>query len=87
VHVARLAGVPKDVIERARQILPQLQAHLAQGLDMPALAERARQAAAQMNLFASPAERVAGELRHADLDNLTPMQALELLRRLRDELA
>ncbi len=87
VHVARLAGVPKDVITRARQILPQLQAHLAQGLDMPALAERARQAAAQMNLFANPAERVAGEIKHADLDNLTPLQALEMLKKLKDELA
>ncbi len=86
VHVARLAGVPKDVIGRARQLLPQLQAHLARGLDMPALASRARQVAAQMNLFAHPAERVAGELRHADLKNLTPLQALELLRKLKDEL-
>jgi DNA mismatch repair protein MutS len=87
VHVARLAGVPKDVITRARQILPQLQAHLAQGLDMPELAERARQAAAQMNLFANPAERVASEIKHADLDNLTPLQALDLLKKLKDELA
>jgi DNA mismatch repair protein MutS len=87
VHVARLAGVPREVIDRAGQILPHLQAHLAQGLDMPALARRARDTAAQMNLFASPAERVASEIRHADLDNLTPIQALELLRELRDELA
>ncbi|MBN1553657.1 MAG: DNA mismatch repair protein MutS [Phycisphaerae bacterium] len=86
VHVARLAGVPKDVIARARQLLPQLQAHLAQGLDMPELAARAQQAAAQMNLFAGPAERVANELKHADLDNLTPMQALDLLRKLKEEL-
>ncbi len=86
VHVARLAGVPRDVIDRARQLLPQLQAHLARGLDMPELARRAQQAAAQMDLFATPADRVAGELKHADLDNLTPMQALELLRTLQQEL-
>ncbi|MBN1941798.1 MAG: DNA mismatch repair protein MutS [Phycisphaerae bacterium] len=86
VHVARLAGVPKDVIARARQLLPQLQAHLARGLDMPELAARAQQAAAQMNLFAGPADRVAAEIRHTDLDNLTPIQALELLRKLKDEL-
>jgi len=83
VHVARLAGVPKDVIARARTILPQLQAHLAQGLDMPALAQRAKTAAEQMKLFADPAARIAGELKAADLDNMTPIQALDLLRKLK----
>ena len=87
VHVARLAGVPKDVIERAKQILPHLQEHFAEGLDMPELAERARKAAAQLNLFANPAERVASEIRHANLDNMSPMQAHEFLRKLKQELS
>jgi DNA mismatch repair protein MutS len=86
VHVARLAGVPKDVIDRAKGLLPQLQAHLAEGLDMPELAHRAKQAAAQMQLFADPATRVARELKDTDLDNMTPIQALDLLRKLRGEL-
>ena len=86
VHVARLAGVPKDVIDRARAILPQLQAHLAQGLDMPKLAKRAKEAADQMKLFADKPGRIASEIKAADLDNLTPMQAMELLRKLKGEL-
>ena len=86
VHVARLAGVPKDVIDRARSLLPQLQAHLAEGLAMPELAERAKRAAAQHNLFADPATRVVREIKSANLDNLTPMAALELLRKLKSEL-
>jgi len=86
IHVARLAGVPKDVIERAREILPKLQAHLAEGLEMPELAARAKQAAAQMGLFADPANRIASQLKDADLDNMTPIQALDLLRKLRGEL-
>ncbi len=86
VHVARLAGVPKDVIDRARTILPQLQAHLAEGLDMPELAERAKAAAAQMNLFADPASRVAREIKSADLNDMTPLEALDLLRKLKSEL-
>jgi DNA mismatch repair protein MutS len=86
VHVARLAGVPADVIDRAKSILPQLQAHLAEGLDMPELAERARLAAEQMHLFADPATRVARDIEAADLDNMTPIQALDLLRKLKAEL-
>jgi DNA mismatch repair protein MutS len=86
VHVARLAGVPKQVIDRARMLLPQLQAHVAAGMDMPELAARAKAAAAQMNLFAGPAERVANELKHADVDNMTPIQAMDFLRHLQGEL-
>jgi DNA mismatch repair protein MutS len=86
VHVARLAGVPKDVIDRARMILPQLQAHVAQGLDMPELAHRAKLAAEQMQLFADPAARIASEIKAIDIDNTTPLAALELLRKLKNEL-
>jgi len=78
--------VPKEVIDRAKGILPQLQAHVANGLDMPELAARAKKAAEQMNLFADPATRVASEIKHADLDNMTPIQAMELLRKLKEEL-
>ncbi len=86
VHVARLAGVPKDVIDRAKAILPQVEARLAEGMDMPELAQRARAAAAQMQLFADPSSRVCRQLKDADLDNLTPLQALDLLRKLKGEL-
>jgi len=86
VHVARLAGVPKEVIDRARSIMPQLQAHLAEGLDMPELAERARRAAEQMKLFADPATRAARDIKDADLENMTPIQAMDLLRKLKGEL-
>jgi DNA mismatch repair protein MutS len=86
VHVARLAGVPKGVIDRARQILPRLQAHLANGLDVPAPARRAGDLPGQMELFADPATRVARAIKDADLDSMTPLQALDLLRKLRGEL-
>ena len=51
-----------------------------------AVLEGARAAAAQMQLFADPASRVANELKHSDLDNMTPIQALDLLRKLKAEL-
>ncbi|MCY2929666.1 MAG: DNA mismatch repair protein MutS [Planctomycetota bacterium] len=86
VHVARLAGVPKEVIDRARRILPEIQAHLAGSLDMPALAHRAKAAAAQMDLFADAPARIARELKAADLNNTSPMQAWELLKKLQAEL-
>jgi DNA mismatch repair protein MutS len=86
VHVARLAGVPREVIDRAGKILPQIQAHLAENLDMPELAARARAAAAQMDLFADPSSRICQELKSAELDSMTPLEALDLLRKLKAEL-
>ncbi len=88
LHVAKLAGVPRDVLGRAEQILPQLQAHLAEGLDVPKLDRKARRDGDQLQLFApdGPAGRVAHQIRTTDLDNLTPLQALDLLRHLRDQL-
>jgi DNA mismatch repair protein MutS len=86
VHVARLAGVPKDVIDRARAVLPQLQAHLARGLDMPALAKRAAAAAAQMDLFADAPTRIARAIKEANLDGMAPLAALDFLRKLKSEL-
>ena len=56
-------------------------------LEIPdALFRRAKAAAAQMNLFADPAGRVASDIKNADLDNMTPLQALDFLRKLRAEL-
>ena len=86
VHVARLAGVPKDVIERAKTILPQIQAHVAESLDMPDLAQRARLAAAQMQLFATAPDRIARDIKSANLEEMTPIQAMDLLRKLKSEL-
>jgi DNA mismatch repair protein MutS len=86
IHVARLAGVPREVLERAKAILPHLQEHLASGLDMPALAARAKAAAAQMQLFADAPSRLAREIKGLDLAAMTPQQALETLRRLKAEL-
>jgi len=88
VHVARLAGVPKDVIDRAKGLLPKLQAHLANGQDMPALSPKALRDANQLDLFApdAPAARVGRQLAEADLDTLTPLQAMDLLRKLKADL-
>ncbi len=71
IHVARLAGLPADVIGRAREVLATLEAghHLAQP-----------QAAPQLALFApSGPDPLVAELADLDLDGLTPREALAKL--------
>ncbi len=79
--VARLAGVPAPVVARAKAVLAKLEAQreatggIAAGLgDLPLFAALAAEPAP-----ASPEQRLAEALRTADLDALTPREALDLL--------
>ncbi len=79
IHVARLAGVPRPVLQRAKELLGQL---AVQHVGRPTIGRR-RQTKddQQMELFADPGKELVAELGAADLDNLTPRQAFELLER------
>jgi DNA mismatch repair protein MutS len=84
IHVARLAGVPPEVLKRARQLLGEL---AVQHVGKPRLSKhRKTDDESQMQLFVDPAKEVARELAGANLEALTPMQAFDLLRRLRAKL-
>jgi DNA mismatch repair protein MutS len=79
--VARLAGVPAPVVNRAKAVLEKLEATrtstggIAAGLgDLPLFAAMREEPAAP-----SPEQALAAALREADLDALTPREALDLL--------
>jgi DNA mismatch repair protein MutS len=88
IEVARLAGLPRTVIERAREILANLEANELDVLGRPKLARHlpARKKEKQPTLFEAANEMVIEELRHLDLQELTPDQALEVLRRLKERI-
>ncbi len=75
LQVALLAGVPRVVIEQARERLAGLEAH--QDRDTAAVA-----AQEQLGLFTPPEDPLRALLRQTDVDELSPRQALELLYRL-----
>lgn len=90
IHVARLAGVPREVIDRAKQILAHLeQDHVADD-GRSKLAKRSRlktrKGDLQLTLFAAADHPLVDEIRKADLDNLTPLAALTLLRKWQESL-
>ena len=91
LHVARIAGLPKEVVSRAAEILANLEAHEYDLTGKPRLARsrQRREAAAgpaQLQLFSGAEEAVARLVREADLDRLTPLDALTLLHRLKERL-
>ena len=78
IEVATLAGLPKDVVSRARTIL----AELEQGAYRPA----PRREEAQLSLSAVGEAEVLDALRRAQPETLTPIEAMQLLYELRQKL-
>jgi DNA mismatch repair protein MutS len=84
IEVGRLAGLPPAVVARARVLLRLLEAehHVAPMADKRRDAGDG-EAAEQLALFASAPHPVVERLRGVDVDNLTPLAALQLLAELR----
>jgi DNA mismatch repair protein MutS len=90
IQVARLAGLPAPVVVRAQEILRNLEStefdregrpRLAHSDEVPATGAR------QLSLFSGQHDAVLDELRRADPDQMTPLQALALLAELRKRLS
>jgi len=88
IHVAQLAGVPKSIITRSQEILEELESNFAREAHAPQIAgPLADQAEGQMTLFdIAPPDPLLETLRQADLNNLTPLQAINLLHEIKSEL-
>ncbi|MEX0711358.1 MAG: DNA mismatch repair protein MutS [Pirellulales bacterium] len=88
IHVARLAGVPRSVLERAKQILARLEHDHLDESGRPRLARRgAGRAKGQMQLTLFAGEHpLLDKIRQAELDSLTPLEALARLKEWQDAL-
>jgi DNA mismatch repair protein MutS len=92
LHVARLAGLPETVIERAGEILANLESHEYDPTGKPRLARGSAPnapepgAPAQLTLFTPPEQVVAAVLRDVDANQLTPLAALNLIHSLKSRL-
>ena len=90
IEVARLAGLPTDVIARAREILrrhEQSEEKLTQELSPGAVAGGAPAAPAHQTSFTAIDESVLDAIRGADLNKLTPIEAMNLLAALQKQLS
>ena len=86
IHVARLAGIPKPVLQRARQLLSELAVHHVGSTQGPK-SRRKEDDTQQLQLFIDPAQQIAADLRQLNLDTLTPIQAFDLLRDIKSKLS
>src|SRR6266480_4161079 len=81
IEVAKLAGLPHEVIERAREVLAEHESaeqevtgHLSPGAEPPP---------PQLTIFTPLSQPVLDKLREVDLNRLTPLEALNLLAELK----
>jgi DNA mismatch repair protein MutS len=85
IEVAKLAGLPHEVIVRAREVMAehenaerQVTGHLSPGADpLPA----------QLTIFTPLSQPVIERLREVNLDQLTPLESLNLLAELKKQIA
>lgn len=90
IHVARLAGVPREVIERSKEILAQLEEEHLDTEGRAKIARRpvkAKKSHLQLTLFGPADHPLLDELRRLDLNGLTPLQAFQLLQEWQETLA
>jgi DNA mismatch repair protein MutS len=84
IEVARLAGLPLTVIERAREVLKLHEG--AETVVTEELAKPERSAPVQIQMFEPVGYGIAERIRALNLDELRPIEALQLLSELQREL-
>ncbi|MEE8430857.1 MAG: DNA mismatch repair protein MutS [Candidatus Desulfatibia sp.] len=88
IQVARLAGIPDQVIRRAKKILYHIENSENGIACSPVLAsseEVAPQAQVQLNLFRRPEQLVIEKLQKLDISKMTPLEALNCLNELHEK--
>lgn len=82
VQVARMAGLPKQVLDRAAEVLADLEE-----ADVAPSAAKIRERSLQLTLFHGEEPEVLKVLRELDTTTMTPVEALVLLENLKREYA
>jgi DNA mismatch repair protein MutS len=89
IHVARLAGIPREVNERAKEVLAQLEHEHLAGDGKPKIATRAKRKGIgelQLTLFGAADHPLLDEIRGCDINRLSPLDAFGLVQAWKEKL-
>ena len=88
IQVAKLAGLPSSVINRAKDILSELEKNIyKEGNFFKLNANFEDSAPKQLNLFAEQQNLLMEEIKSLNVDGLTPLEALNKLQELKERTA
>ncbi len=86
IHVAKLAGVPKSIVKRSAEILEELEATFAREATGDRLARHKTKQPDKDLLFVEKHKSVLEKLTSTDVNKLTPIEAINLLSQVKDEM-
>jgi DNA mismatch repair protein MutS len=86
LHVAKLAGVPKSIVRRGAEILQELEASFAKEATGDRLALHKTKQPNEDLLFVEKHKSILDKLAATDLNNLTPIEAINLLNQIKSEI-
>ena len=90
IHVARLAGIPSSVNERAKDVLAQLESDHRDALDRPTVSPPEGNSGGgnyQLTLFGYADHPLLDEVQKLDVNAMTPIDALQFLQAAKEKLA
>ena len=85
IEVAKLAGLPPEVIARAREVLTEHES-AEHRLSTELATDEVQPSSVQLTMFTPLSQKIVDQLRETDLDRLTPLEALNLLHALKQQL-
>ncbi len=86
IHVAKLAGLPKSIIERSNEVLEELENTFVKEASGRHLGKHKTKQSDKDSLFVEKHKSVLEKLASTDIDNLTPIEAINLLNRIKNEI-
>lgn len=84
IHVAKLAGVPKEVLKSANEILKSLERKSMLG-QKKMEKEKKEEVAGQLNMYNYKIAEIAHEIDKINVEELTPIEALNILVKLKEQ--
>ena len=86
IHVAKLAGIPRTILERSGEILEELESTFAKEATSEHLAKHKTKQPDKDLLFVQKHKGVLEKLSSVDVNNLTPIEAINLLNQIKGEI-
>ena len=86
IHVAKLAGIPKSILERSKEILEELESTFQKEATGEHLSRHKTKESNKELLFVEKHKGVLEKLKSTDVNNLTPIEAINLLNQIKQEI-
>src|SRR5271166_3464564 len=86
IEVAKLAGLPADVVSRAREVLAEHESAEQSAVSHLAHDETRPPGPMQLTIFTPLSQKIVDRIKETDLDRLSPLEALNLLHELKKQM-